>query len=460
MTTFRSHYREYATLLTALVKWVFLGALVGMLCGVSSAVFLHSLDWATRAQEKYSWLLFLLPAAGFGIGLVYHQFGKPVEGGNNLLLERIHDARTATAIPFRLAPLVLFGTVVTHLFGGSAGREGTAVQMGGTFANLLTRVFPLGRRDQRLLIMSGISGGFGAVFGTPLAGTVFGLEVLSIGRVGYEALLPCFVASCVGDIVCRALGIHHAAYSVGIELPRLTLTLWGLIVLAGVLFAGAASLFSELTEAVSRCVKRYISYPPLRPVLGGIAIIALTFAVGSRDYLGLSLPLLQSAFSPQGVFLFAFALKLLFTAVTLGTGFKGGEVTPLFVIGATLGASFAALTGQPTGFFAALGFVAVFAGAANTPLACTLLGIELFGAPMGVPFAAACIISYLLSGHRGIYASQRVGVSKAGPILVSRGTTLREAQEGRQRISSSRSRVSRRRTAVGRGENDAENPVG
>ncbi len=435
MPLLRSYSAECSALWKSLLRGGLLGAPVGVLCGLSSALFLHSLEWATRTQQTHPWLLFLLPVAGFLIGLIYHQFGSPVEGGNNLLLDRIHDTRVTTAVPFRLAPLVLFGTVATHLFGGSAGREGTAVQMGGALANLLMQVFPTGRRDQRVLIMSGISGGFGAVFGTPLAGTIFGLEVLSVGRLSYEALIPCFVASCVGDLVCRALGVHHPLYSVGPDLPAMTPTLWLLILCAGALFAGAAVLFSELTDAVSREIKRRVSYPPLRPVLGGIAVIALTFAVGSRDYLGLSLPLLESAFSPQGVFLFAFALKLLFTVITLGTGFKGGEVTPLFVIGAALGASFAKLTGQPAGFFAALGFVAVFAGAANTPLTCIFLGIEIFGASLGVPVAAACIISYFLSGHRGIYCGQRVGVSKARRILVPRGITLRQAREGRQRIS-------------------------
>jgi H+/Cl- antiporter ClcA len=427
------NHRENTALSWTLVKWGVLGAWVGIVAGIASAVFLHALDWATATRDGHPWLLFLLPIAGLAIGWVYDRFGKSVAAGNNLLLERIHS-QEATAIPFRMVPLVLIGTVVTHLFGGSAGREGTAVQMGGTLANLATGPLKLSARDHRLLIMSGISGGFGSVFGTPLAGAVFGMEVLSVGKMGYEALVPCLVASIVGDIVCRALGVHHHIYSVGVSLPAQTPWLWLLIVAASALFACAAALFGELTHGISHIMKERVKIPALRPVIGGIAIIGLTYLVGTRDYLGLSLPLIAKSFTPEGVVLWAFALKILFTAVTLGTGFKGGEVTPLFGIGAALGAAFAHLTGQPTAFFAALGFVAVFAGAANTPLACTIMGIELFGSPMAVPLFAACIVAYVLSGHRGIYLSQLVGVPKAHDVHVADGTLLRDARDGRMRI--------------------------
>lgn len=427
------NYKEQLALLWALIKWGLLGSLVGVLCGIASAIFLHSLNTATVFREEHPWLLFLLPLGGVLVAFTYDRWGKSVAAGNNLLLERIHDEKTATAIPFIMAPLVLFGTVVTHLFGGSAGREGTAVQMGGTLASLLLKPFRLSQRDHRILIMSGISGGFGSVFGTPLAGTVFGLEVLSIGRISYEALVPCFVASYVGDLTCRALGIEHHVYTVG-AIPTLTPLVWLLILVAGSLFAGAATLFAELTHAITHVMKERVQSPLLRPILGGGAIIALTYLVGSRDYLGLSLPLIEQSFHPESVFLWAFALKILFTAVTLGTGFKGGEVTPLFGIGATLGSAFAHLTGQPTGFFAALGFVGVFAGAANTPLACTLMGIELFGGTLAVPLAAACIVAYILSGHRGIYLSQLVGTSKAHGVTVKNGTPLRDAYSGRMEV--------------------------
>lgn len=372
-------------------------------------------------------LLWGLPVAGIGIALLYERYGKPAAGGNNLILERIHDPRGV--VPFRMAPLILITTVVTHLFGGSAGREGTAVQMAGSLADTCTRPLRLGPAERRLLLMSGISGGFGSVFGTPLAGTVFGLEVLSVGRLRYDALVPCFVASYVGDVVCRAWGVGHHQYPVGV-IPAFTPWLFLLISVSGLLFGAASFLFAECTDAVQRLARRWVARPWLRPFVGGLLVVGLTLVLGTRDYLGLGIPLIDRSFTPEGVFLGAFALKILFTAITLGTGFKGGEVTPLFCIGATLGAAFARATGQPTGFFAALGFVAVFAGAANTPLACVLMGIELFGSALGVPLAAACILSYVLSGHRGIYLSQQVDTAKASGLVFPPGSTLREVREG------------------------------
>ena len=424
---FRVNHKEQTALAWTLAKWIGLGIWVGTLSGIASAIFLHSLNWATTYREEHPWLLWFLPLAGVVIALVYSGYGKVVEGGNNLLLERLH--RPDDRIPFRMVPLILLSTVLTHLFGGSAGREGTAVQMGGTLANLTTGPLRLSPHDHRLLIMAGISGGFGSVFGTPLAGTLFGLEVLTVGRMSYEALIPCFVAAYVGDVVTRALGIHHHAYGAG-GLPLLTPALWVLIVVAGALFGLASLVFGELTHAISHLSKQWLKQAPLRAFAGGCLLIGLTYAVGTRDYLGLSLPLIERSFTPQGVFVGAFALKIVFTALTLGTGFKGGEVTPLFCIGATLGAAFAHLTGQPPAFFAALGFVAVFAGAANTPLACIVMGIEIFGAQMAVPMGAACIVSYILSGHRGIYLSQQVGTPKSSAMVISEGVSLREMREG------------------------------
>lgn len=415
----------------ALLRGALLGALVGVLCGSASALFLTLLEWATHTQSRNPALLYALPLAGVALGAVYQRFGAPVEGGNNLLLDRIHDERGAEAVPFRLAPLVLLATVWTHLFGGSAGREGTAVQLGGTLASLLHHPLRLTDDEHRTLLMCGIAGGFSSVFGTPLAGTIFGLEVLALGAIRYDALLPCLLAALVGDRVCLAWGVHHATYSAG-AVPSLTPVTWLVIFGLGVLAAGAAVLFVHLTERCAALGKRLLPcHPALRPALGGAVVILLSLVFG-RDYLGLSLPLLAQAFQPGGVVLWAFALKLLFTAVTLGSGFKGGEVTPLFAIGASLGAALATLTHQPVGLFAALGFVAVFAGAANTPLACALLGIELFGAPLALPLLLVCTVSYLLSGHRGIYLSQKIAVPKGAEASALVGATLRDVQRQKE----------------------------
>lgn len=416
--------REQAALLLALVRWGALGAWVGGLAGIASWAFLAALAWATSFRETHPWLLWLLPLAGAAIALTYERLGKGVEGGNNLLLERIHDPKET--VPFRMAPLILVTTVATHLFGGSAGREGTAVQMGGALGQLAVGPLRLTEFDRRMLIMAGIAGGFGSVFGTPLAGAVFALEVLAIGRIGYDALVPCLVASVVGDEVARALGTTHHAYAVQVgPIPAMTPLLFFMVVLAGGLFAAAAIAFSELTHAVQHVAKKVSGHSWVRALAGGGAIVALTCLVDTRDYNGLSLPLIEASFVGR-VVAYAFALKILFTAVTLGTGFKGGEVTPLFCIGATLGNAFAQATHQPTGFFAALGFAAVFAGAANTPLACTVMGIELFGSRLAVPLALACVTSYVLSGHRGIYLSQRVRHPKEATLADLEGATLRE----------------------------------
>lgn len=426
-------YREHFALVASLIKWSVLGAVVGLLAGAASAAFLVGLYWATGLREATPRLLWLLPLAGLIIGWIYAKFGREVEGGNNLLLERIHAANGH--VSWRMAPLIALGTIGTHLFGGSAGREGTAVQMGGSLADFLARPLRLTPEDRRILLMSGISGGFGSVFGTPLAGTIFGLEVLAVGRIRYDALVPCFVASTVGDLVCRGLGVHHHLYSVDV-VPHVTpvLLLW--VALAGLCFGTASLVFAELTHGVQHVAKSLVKTSWLRPFFGGLAVVGLTYLVGSRDYLGLSLPLIERSFTPGEVVLYAFALKTIFTAVTLGTGFKGGEVTPLFCIGATLGHAFASLTGQPTAVFAALGFVAVFAGAANTPLACVLMGIELFGAGLAVPLTLACVVSYIASGHRGIYMSQQVDTPKASAVRFTAGQSLRAARSGSMEIAS------------------------
>lgn len=404
-----SFWKEHLQIGQHGVKWLLWGSGVGMLAGIASAIFLTALNWATQTRLDHPSLIYALPVAGFGLGWMYHHYAGLAARGNHLVIEEIHS--NSTPLPLRMAPMVLLGTVITHLFGGSAGREGTALQMGASLADALGRRLGIAPEDRPLLLMAGISGGFGSVFGTPIAGFVFGMEVQSVGKLRYDSLLSCLVAALVGDLTTRTLEVGHSHYplmaSVDID-PLLLLK----IALAGVAFGLTSLLFIELTEAIKHYNQRWIVYPPLRPFLGGLIILALTGVVGNRDYLGLSLPLIQASVHGEDVMLAAFLLKLIFTAVTLGTGFLGGEVTPLFVIGSTLGYTMGRLLGLDPAFSAAVGFVSVFAGATNTPLACIMMGVELFGAGSLLYLATGCGIAYLASGHRSIYRSQRIVTSK------------------------------------------------
>ncbi len=386
-----------------LVKWLSISVMIGMIAGTSSAALLTALDWATGWREAHRWLLLLLPIGGLLSGLLYYYLGKSVEAGNNLLLEQIHDPNQV--IPWQMAPLVFVGTIIAHLFGASVGREGTAVQMGVAVVDRLTPLLRLNDADRPIVLMAGISGGFASVFGTPLAGMVFGLEVLTVGRFRHDGIFPCLIAAIVGDRITLAWGLHHQVYRVPI-VPELTI--WGILsaIIAGIAFGLTARVFATLSHQISDYFKAKISYPPLRPVIGGGLVAIAIQLVGTTKYIGLGIPTIVSAFDAQ-VSPWDFLAKIAFTTLSLGSGFKGGEVTPLFYIGATLGSAISAILPLPAPLLAGMGFVGVFAGAANTPIAGTLIAIELFGSSVGSYAGIACVVSYLCSGHSGIYRSQR-----------------------------------------------------
>ncbi len=419
------------------LRWLVLSIFVGILAGTASALLIVLLNWATATREAHHWLIALLPVAGLAVGLLYYYLGQSVDAGNDLIVEQIHAEADAarSKIPFRMTPLILLATTLTHLFGGSVGREGTAVQTGASLADqidrLLSRIpwLTLSRENRRTLLIAGISAGFASVFDTPLAGAVFGLEVLTIGTVRYDALFPCFLAAFAADYVTRAWHIHDTLYSVNQIVPLTPVTML-LAAAAGIVFGLTAQLFAHTTHAISALFKRRIAYPPLRPFVGGILIAMAVLISGverTGKYIGLGLPTIAAAFTRQ-LPPYDFAGKLLFTSVTLGSSFKGGEVTPLFYIGATLGNALSHIIPLPTSLLAAMGFVAVFAGAANTPLASSLMALELFGPEAGAFCALASVTSYLFSGESGIYHAQRVGIAKFTPTVRPSRTAPRPAR--------------------------------
>lgn len=431
MLAFKKH--EYYSLLLFTFKWLLIASLVGLLAGSASAIFLILLHWATEWRESHLWIIALLPLGGFIIGASYYYLGKEVETGNNLLIDTIHQP--GKIIPFKMAPLVLFGTIATHFFGGSAGREGTAVQMGGAISDQLTRWVKLSPGDRKLLIVSGISAGFASVFGTPLAGTIFGLEVFLLGRMRYDALFPAAIAAIVADYTTKDLWqVGHTHYSIDL-VPEINFAYLGYTLLAGLCFGLAGRAFGKTTHFLSNYFKKRIPYPPLRPVAGGIILAAAFYAIynfmDTTQYMGLGVPTIVEAFE-HPLPCYDFAFKLLLTALTLGCGFKGGEVTPLFFIGAALGSTLSMVLPIPTALLAGMGFVAVFAGAANTPVACTLMAVELFGAPCGIYAGLACTTAYLFSGHTGIYASQVIGNSKHRSFENEEGLKLSEIEAKRK----------------------------
>jgi H+/Cl- antiporter ClcA len=386
-----------------IATWLGLGALVGVLCGLGGALFLAALGAATDWREHNLSIVYALPLAGLVIGWLYERYGAPIAGGSNLVIQTARDG--GPTIPLRMAPMVVIGTVLTHLFGGSAGREGTAVQMGASLADATCYLLKLNETLRQHVVVAGFAGGFGAVFGTPVAATIFALEVVRPGRARYDSLILAITAACVGDMVCHALPIHHAKYAH----PE-ALALSPMVALKWIVFAASLALltlaFIHLTSFIKRQLTHYLPRLPLRMMVGGALVVVLWQLSGTSDLLGLGVPTIQRALIDPTLPAWYFAGKLLLTSITLGAGYLGGEVTPLFFIGASWGNVFAQLVDLPLAMTAALGLAAIFAASSNAPIALCVMLVELCGAHV-LPHAALVLsLTYVMTGPRTIYSAQ------------------------------------------------------
>ena len=406
----------------AMAKWLAVALVTGVCCGVVGSLFHIGVERATELREQHPWLLWCLPAAGLVI-VAFYKLTKTEGQGTNDIIDAVHHGKP---LSIWLLPAIFLGTILTHLCGGSAGREGAALQMGGTIGRHAGNLFNLDDRDLRTATMAGMAAFFSALFGTPLAATVFAIMVISIGVIYHVALYPSLLAALVAYGVSIYLGVEPTRFAVSV--PEQTVGIFVRVALLGVLCALVSILFCQVMHGAGHLMKR-IRNPWLRVVCGGVAIIVLTLIFGT-DYNGAGMEIVTAAVEQGTVAVpWAFLLKLIFTAITLAAGFKGGEVVPSFFVGATFGCAAAPLLGLPAGFGAAVGLAAVFCGVTNCPLASTLLAVELFGAEGLLYFALACCLSYMLSGYQGLYSSQTILYSKLKAQFINVHTNAHHAGE-------------------------------
>ncbi len=407
----------------ALIKWLAVGGLIGGIGGVIGSLFHIGVSYATRWRSAHPWVLYLLPLLGLIIVGLYRVTG--VEGKDtNAVIESVHFGKN---VPVLLVPVIFLSTVLTHLGGGSAGREGAALQIGGGIGFETGRLLRLGEKDLPLATLCGMSAVFSALFGTPLTATVFAMEVISVGVFYYAGLVPCLTASLVGYLVSLLMGVPPTRFTVAAPFPEACTMLPVLVLAIGC--ALVSILFCRGLRETGRMAARLLPNPYWRAAIGGALIIGLTLLAGSTDYNGAGMELVERAVSGEAN-AWAWLLKLLFTAVTIGFGFKGGEVVPSFFVGACFGCVLGGLLGLPAGFGAAIGLVAVFCGVVNCPFASIFLSIELFGAGGLLYFAVACAVSYLLSGYCGLYSSQTILYSKMRAEFINIHTNENEEHHG------------------------------
>lgn len=400
-------YNSAKNYVKTFIKWVIFAGITGFIGGIIGTLFHVSVEKATEFRVMNSWILYFLPVGGIAIAVFYKLFNMSDSTGTNQIINSI---RTEDHVPFVLAPLIFISTVITHLLGGSAGREGAALQLGGSIGSFVGRIFHLDNKDMHLIVLCGMSGVFSALFGTPLTATLFAMEVISIGVIYYSSLVPCLVSSLVAYGVSLYFGIEPVHYVLS-YIPALNVGTIATTVVLAALCAVLSIIFCVSMHKTEHFMENKIPNDYIRGLAGGLIIVILTVFLKTGDYNGAGMNIVGNAINgmvkPE-----AFLLKIIFTAITIGAGFKGGEIVPTFFIGSTFGCFVGGLLGLNPGFSAAIGLVSLFCGVVNAPIASIILSLELFGAEGLLLFAIACSVSYMLSGYYGLYSSQKIVYSK------------------------------------------------
>lgn len=400
---FQSFYRS----LLCFAKWVILASAVGAVVGIMGVLFHFSVERVTELRAEYPWLLYLLPLGGAVIVLLYQKTGMSKDMGTNTVIEAVRGERP---LRLRTAPLIFISTVITHLLGGSSGREGAALQIGGSISARMADALHLNQNEHQMMIMCGMSTCFAALFGTPLTAAIFAVEVISVGVMHYAALVPCAAGALIGYGIAQICHIPPTAFALSF-VPELTFISALQTAALSILCALLSSIFCTVMHKTTGLYRKYIQNPVLRAATGGILVIIFTLIVGNYDYNGAGMPMISRAIQGSAPW-YAFALKILFTALTLGAGFKGGEIVPTFFIGATFGCAAGPLLGMNPSFAAAVGLIALFCGVINCPVASFVLAVELFGGNGVIFFGIASAIGYLFSGNYGLYSAQKIVYSK------------------------------------------------
>ena len=419
----RKRVTEQTVIFISILKWFILASCIGAIVGLATTIFLKALNWSTEMTNQYDHYYLLLPVAFFISSVIVKYLAPDAEGhGTEKVIEAIH--KHSGKIKPLVVPVKLVATVITIAAGGSAGKEGPCAQIGGGLSSLFAELFKFDAKDHKKLVICGISAGFASVFGTPIAGAIFGIEVLIVGSILYDVLLPSFIAGITSYQVSSALGVNYFYHPIEFA-PVFSEAFFAKILLAGIVFGSCSFLLIEGLHLGKKLSGKLRLWQPLKGVVGGLFLVGLTLIFTNR-YLGLGLNTIQSSLQGEEIIWYAFIMKIIFTSTTLNFGGSGGIVTPIFFIGTTSGALFAHIMNLDVATFSAIGMVSLLAGAANTPISASIMAVELFG-PKIAPYAAvACVISFLMTGHRSVYPSQLLAVKKSSSIRVEMGKEMED----------------------------------